>query len=1110
MKRSFAPSQHDLLQHEQFGNQPVYFETPHNHDDVLYSGSDDETYSNATERRRRIEHKANRFLEGRPMFLASVVLRGPFDQKSGWRNPWRSRSHETSRRPQRPKILATNIGVTTVVEENTESNPPPSPRPSGYPSPQRTDTPPPADEHDFLDHPTFSRIRDWREQVVIEVGVDIAPTASACQQEATSTQNSRLSERVSKRLSSSSVSAVYDPIDTSVIPDVFSPESRSVHAQVESGATEVSESRPRQHRITIGMPVSNQTGKSDRTPDGEPTTQDWMHQEDPDPVPSRISSSGKPVSPAKQLTPEKILERETRQSDEKVIASQQSLTDCSFRFRTKAPRLGWFPTRSTTGSSKSRLEGQPERVTSQENIRNDKVPYTGSSKPQVTTPGVIISIQRNLKSNWVASTSFAASLERRQSSSVVQAPHIHGSQFALESIAAGNEPQSSETDGGNQGFAEDEGINGGHTEHENTEIASPIDGPTLVASTVSTDSELSDVSMGNFSAEKQSQNLLHEMIPMPGRLLWPKAQRDVTDTTDTSRESDSSRLLVVKNQDLPLEVEQAELSDENNEQIEITLQQAEQTGLLDEVEEHSGAVQISTICRVIQKDDQPSGSRSKETKIPEKANNGEDNDIRVGTPTRAPTEQSPSRNTQIKVRSSKSDGTTKPFPGQSTNSQSPWGKEGLHDVEQSSAKLSFIASQALDQAVFQSPWAKGDSQIATVQEPREFNALSSPLQEIATPNLVPIDLPHSGEDMEMSDNNPSRLLIPSTPDVHQSSLLTPDYTLSTKSSKDSMIPSPQLRPAKRPRLSATDGRLPSTQILMNAAVSNPWQHSPQPSKKKRKRVSWANLSSEGSYNTPDGDGDSSSATAKPEEEGPAQKRRVTGGITRRAASPPLVYIPTKLPGEQEKFAKHFAAMTSRRRHVSTLKRRSIALLLPSASQQACSSPGFEAMAERFRAADAVTDCQRDEQPVDLTSHDGAGETPTSSSAHGMLQTQLQPELHEQSSSKDSKLDPSSEISNDDDSIFGEMDESLPSEQLFLEEEEEQTPPPPPPPAEEEVDIVQDFLKDIDSVFDNPWEITGDSTIESAFGGDSGRRSSGFGGRRSGGILMNSNARDLHA
>ncbi|KAA8630275.1 hypothetical protein SMACR_07784 [Sordaria macrospora] len=363
--------------------------------------------------------------------------------------------------------------------------------------------------------------------------------------------------------------------------------------------------------------------------------------------------------------------------------------------------------------------------------------------------------------------------------------------------------------------------------------------------------------------------------------------------------------------------------------------------------------------------------------------------------------------------------------------------------ESSRPQLSTIASRALAQAfqpvVQQSPWAKGDSQItalaAPAPEPRSFNPVSSPLSSPASSSyfvdmenpVLPVlsNPPVPGNDAQPEEHiavPPARAQTPqvqpphppSTPETKRSSLPTPEFTMSIKSFKHFMTPSPQ-RPVKRPRLSLGDGRLPDTQALKEAVVTNPWDSSrldagtmpdtamPSAHSRLKKRVSWAPLPGEVDYMDPDMSMDIDVDMEVPDQ--PSSVNRTTDhqpgrsilstsastsnyrGIPRRAASPPPSFsmpsVDSPLPKESQRFEKHFAAMSSRRRLAprpviatpapagyradsgreapmlrdvsgnarSTDTSRLAKRLLPSESQQTCGSPAVDGMANAFVQAD---------------------------------------------------------------------------------------------------------------------------------------------------------------
>lgn len=73
---------------------PLLFEPLYNPpEDVLYPGSDEEETPDEREKKRlRVETQAQQYLNGRPLFILSAGLRGPFEK--GWVNPWRSKERK--------------------------------------------------------------------------------------------------------------------------------------------------------------------------------------------------------------------------------------------------------------------------------------------------------------------------------------------------------------------------------------------------------------------------------------------------------------------------------------------------------------------------------------------------------------------------------------------------------------------------------------------------------------------------------------------------------------------------------------------------------------------------------------------------------------------------------------------------------------------------------------------------------------------------------------------------------------------------------------------------------------------------------------------------------
>ncbi|UKZ56098.1 hypothetical protein TrVGV298_009926 [Trichoderma virens] len=70
----------------------IYCEALFSPQDIYYEGSEDEDYDDAEARRQRYEAAGQQFLAGRVPMLLSATLKGPFEEDSGWVNPWRSKN----------------------------------------------------------------------------------------------------------------------------------------------------------------------------------------------------------------------------------------------------------------------------------------------------------------------------------------------------------------------------------------------------------------------------------------------------------------------------------------------------------------------------------------------------------------------------------------------------------------------------------------------------------------------------------------------------------------------------------------------------------------------------------------------------------------------------------------------------------------------------------------------------------------------------------------------------------------------------------------------------------------------------------------------------------
>lgn len=186
-------------------------------DEVLYSGSDDDYYESPAERQRRCAIQARRYLEGKPVTILSAQLKGPFDQESGWTNPWRSRHEPGKKQLPKPAVTKNRVpqpahddqpngeSFITVAESSIKQKP--APRPLKAPTLQRMSSgnislelsprkpqtgsssfqlPSPGSSTSYrrpinpwMNDEAWSRVQAWREAVRPEYGSGEAKEVSA-------------------------------------------------------------------------------------------------------------------------------------------------------------------------------------------------------------------------------------------------------------------------------------------------------------------------------------------------------------------------------------------------------------------------------------------------------------------------------------------------------------------------------------------------------------------------------------------------------------------------------------------------------------------------------------------------------------------------------------------------------------------------------------------------------------------------------------------------------------------------------------------------------------------------------------------------------------------
>ncbi|KAK4101863.1 hypothetical protein N658DRAFT_495795 [Parathielavia hyrcaniae] len=1066
MKRRYGSPDLEWLHPENFCDEPIYCEAPPDSDGVLYSGSDDDEYNSPSERRLRYETQARRFLKGKPVFLLSASLRGPFDRKSGWVNPWRSKSASRAKRVQKNRApaakkaqVAEKCETSGIFESSSIIHHDVPESSAALPGNASSYIPPP-----YMDGESFHRVWDWRDRVVAESETPTSPSQRASRTEPTSADSRRATQQTAWRRSGFTLDTMGDR------PKCLAPNTPSVQADAEQwGASglpkqdtpKATPSLPARTRLGSDQPPFSQRcrGEISTTTNGPPVhtaklSPHAVRSNEPF-VPSTGKARSTPLNQAasqEETAAKGFAERKVGRNaslQERITTPNSAIlkgatssalqrtqpsprTDGSFRYRRRdAQEKGASLGRSKLAGPPSKHTERPE----EQHPANRTSPGPAVEELEVTaaatampSPEDVLAARR--EAALPVDEAAACVREQKQPEATAVPGHSRSSQQSKEEAA--------EWDG-----------NAGDGAAETT---SQIDGPTLIPLDSQSGSGRSTMpSFGHFSCEKHSQDTLAETTGLTRRLLWPKGRSTsgdplpmsgpgATATPESNMELDrcsASASLPDVPKDAsaqPAEIVKAVQASQGEcrpyieedscgsmhegaaEELEPMAEIADESEIASEAEDEDvGTNQVPTEAEA------GSGFASDAKTIAQQVSSPPASEPQSPWiqgdrphPTSGGTESHESqRNTTVQATRNK------PTPAKAT--QSPWAKEidverGVSDTPQlrdsDNARLSFIASQALGQAASQSPWARGDPQLQP-PEVRVFNPLSSPANSHVLPTADPTthSPAHPAEDIDTCSSHlcPPQ---PSTPKTKRSGLPSPDFTLSVKSFKDFMTPSPQ-PPAKRRRISATaDDRLPSTQALIDAAVSNPWTRpsTTKPKKKKqkqprpRKRVSWAplpddelNISSPGLDTT----------THEHIQAAPSPHSR------QRAASPPPSILSLsdftttdKLPGANQKFAKHFAAVASRRRvggAITTtatpmpLQKRDVnnsnsnnhginssnsnngsnrtaggkrkgekqkgpaaaaaatkRRLLPSASQQVCGSPAVGGMAEAFLRADATT------------------------------------------------------------------------------------------------------------------------------------------------------------
>lgn len=156
---------------ETWGDDIIYSESICQPEDVFYEGSENDDYDNEATRRRRYEEAGQRFLDGTIPVLVSASLRGPFDSRSGFANPWASNRRKTTFRLSTEPAKAIKRNVQR--ESRTSSHSKVVQKPTLHarttdchlPSPESLKQAPYTEQHPYLEADELDKVNKWREKV---------------------------------------------------------------------------------------------------------------------------------------------------------------------------------------------------------------------------------------------------------------------------------------------------------------------------------------------------------------------------------------------------------------------------------------------------------------------------------------------------------------------------------------------------------------------------------------------------------------------------------------------------------------------------------------------------------------------------------------------------------------------------------------------------------------------------------------------------------------------------------------------------------------------------------------------------------------------------------
>lgn len=992
------------FQTEGLGDEPLYCEASHAPEDVICSGSEDEYYESATARRLHYEAQALRYLDGEQPFLLSASLKGPFTKESGWTNPWRSKRAKAAKSNQTPTkptskeeivIPGTTSHILEVDEEVSEEEADrfeelrQMPRVSRYESHEPSSTqatslyplPSPGSTHapsvvsnPYMDSSTLKRVQSWRDDVKTTAASKEpfwAPNADQSNQVGTKKRPSNsdwLRKQVSKRakLDTEASSSINSPVEA-VVGNRLPLSRPSISAKTTMGSS-TNDEWTNENDSAIQRHESPDCADNDGRKSKKPLTRQIVSQiaspEDipmPDAsLPSRLKpKSGQGASPAilaqrKQLSQSAALQTALDQPSSGASFGGEGIIPQDPMMETESPRQVqqmWEEQSSKQEPSSSQLKSMaPQKL--HESSDSDSEDTNPDDQSTSTSADDHLDHVTELETQQDNSFLFRTRAKHGKPAS----PEAHQPAIALRaasssSLSSLSSYLSSPPDSLANSDEEQLPIPPADTsdgDSESTDDSEITDDDTEIAAIDVKVADKEDLQANNASPTGRHDFSLSDTSSLTSleSSLDSEENADFNHPSYLSGNSQNEEETISKAVVSTLQEEGLIQNTQHDLARANLFQQLNSGNNVIEQDEEQGEEVTATHMGLQQHTQSPWMKQSQEiVYLPQElASTNDESQRRHSGYSAAHLQESyhepvTASRTPVEVSFSRSQGQR---AMSEHNHPQPQTSQIQQDVPSQTAGflgLDIIASQALSAVRSLFPWSDNDAHLTL--PPSQISApTSSPDKQLLSESFdrsEPLEEPQ-----ELPPRTDSHVHRPSTPDTAKSAIS--ELTSSIKPFSNFLTLSP-IKQWKPKRISLASGsHLPSTQLLIDTATSNPWTD--KSSTKADRRVSFAPLPDEQEKEVdPDANKENEEVEARIHVRTSNRSHKKAGPRT-RAASPPLAVHSDDLQDHDNRFAAHFQAMTKNNR-IPRLGRR----LLPSASQQVPGSPAVEAMAEAFIEAE---------------------------------------------------------------------------------------------------------------------------------------------------------------